>query len=120
MPRSWFVHSFSTACFARPRAQHEWHTARLLHPPPTCPNHPRFDGKQRCCRLKAAFGDTSLKCLVLDAYWWSREAQVRCVYLCRPVRCAARAGVGRPRLSQAAPLPGVGRGGACRGAAPAS
>ncbi|KAI7844015.1 hypothetical protein COHA_002552 [Chlorella ohadii] len=37
-----------------------------------------FDGKQRCCRLKAAFNDCQLKCLVLDAYWWSREAQEAC------------------------------------------
>lgn len=45
--------------------------------PPWHPPRPRrFDGKQRCGRLKAAFNDSQLKCLVLDAYWWSREAQV--------------------------------------------
>ncbi|PRW60621.1 ATP-dependent DNA helicase isoform A [Chlorella sorokiniana] len=47
-----------------------------------------FDGKQRCCRLKAAFNDPQLKCLVLDAYWWSREAQEACTEPschCRPV-----------------------------------
>lgn len=50
--------------------------------------NPRFDGKQRCCRLKAAFNDPQLKCLVLDAYWWSREAQARrCTWIC-PMLCA--------------------------------
>ena len=49
----------------------------LTHGPPRTPNRCRWDGKQRSCRLKAAFDDSQLKCLVLDAYWWSREAQVR-------------------------------------------
>ncbi|PSC74279.1 Flavin-containing monooxygenase FMO GS-OX-like 3 [Micractinium conductrix] len=44
-----------------------------------------YDGKQRCSRIRAAFEDSDLKCLVLDAYWWSREAQAECpTCRCRP------------------------------------
>lgn len=40
---------------------------------------------QRCCRLQAAFADTQLKALVLDAFWWSRQASEACAACgCRP------------------------------------
>lgn len=40
---------------------------------------------QRCCRLQAAFADTQLKALVLDAFWWSRQASEACAVCgCRP------------------------------------
>ncbi|KAL4422395.1 hypothetical protein ABPG75_008592 [Micractinium tetrahymenae] len=44
-----------------------------------------YDGKQRCCRLQAAFEDVQLKALALDAYWWSRQAAEACPACgCRP------------------------------------
>jgi hypothetical protein len=50
----------------------------------------RYDGEQRCSRLKAAFEDSQLKCLVLDAYWWSREAKESCpACACLPADVAA-------------------------------
>ncbi|KAL4436139.1 hypothetical protein ABPG77_005587 [Micractinium sp. CCAP 211/92] len=44
-----------------------------------------YDGKQRCSRLQAAFADSQLKALVLDAFWWSRQASDACSACgCRP------------------------------------
>ena len=41
-------------------------------------------------RLKAAFDDSQLKCLVLDTYWWSKEAQEACpACRCLPADVAA-------------------------------
>lgn len=57
---------------------------------PLPPPSRRYDGKQRCSRLKAAFEDSSLKCLVLDAYWWARDAQAPCTACaCLPSDIAA-------------------------------
>jgi hypothetical protein len=50
----------------------------------------RFDGEKCCERLRAAFADTQLKCLAVDAFWWSREARRPCpACACRPADVAA-------------------------------
>jgi hypothetical protein len=65
------------------------------------------DGRQVCERLRAAFDDSQLKCLALDAYWWSREAQEGCPRC--PCRPADIAGSWDTRLEWAAPIhPGMG------------
>jgi hypothetical protein len=68
----------------------------------------RYDGEQRCSRLKAAFEDSQLKCLVLDAYWWSREAKEACpACACLPADVAAS---WETRQEWATPAAGAARG----------
>ena len=67
----------------------------------------RYDGKQVCERLKAAFDDSQLKSLILDSYWWSRDAWQACPAChCRPADVASSWDT---RTEWAAPThPGIG------------
>mgnify|MGYP001810520178 CR=1 FL=1 len=42
-----------------------------------CSRQPRAARRHAATRFPPSLPSSLLQCLVLDAYWWSREAQVR-------------------------------------------